>query len=59
MTQKFIVTINTPGGIKGRKMVSALGVKEALKKRLCYDEEGWFNGRTIHVQRIDEKEDEK
>ena len=59
MIQKFIVTINTPGDIKGRKMVGALGVKTALQKRLCYDEAGWFNGRTIEVEKVNEQEDEK
>lgn len=59
MTQKFIVTINTPSGFKGRRLVGASGMKAALQKRLCYDNDGWFNGRTIKVEHANEPNEEE
>lgn len=57
MIQKYIVTINTPGGIKGFERVGAGRVKSILRQALCYDEDCWANGRTINVKIVEEKED--
>ena len=59
MTQKFIITINTPVGFKGHRLIGASGMKIALQKLFCYDKDGWFNGRTVKVERVNESEDEK
>ena len=59
MTQKFIVTITTPSEFKGRRLIGASGIKIALQKLFCYDKNGWFNGRTIKVERVSESEDKK
>lgn len=59
MIQKFIVTINTPSELKGHRLIGVSGMKIALRKFFCYDKDGWFNGRTIKVERINESEDEK